>query len=71
MSEDTPLIKAETAIEAFALIIARYYETLVRSGVPAELAADLTCKFQEQQLRQQAGRQALASFGQWMQGRAS
>lgn len=54
-----PLIKAEEAIEALAMVVARYYRTLIENQVPDELARQLTLQYQLQQLQQAAGAQLL------------
>lgn len=66
MSDDLNISQAEAGIEAFGLLIAHYYDTLVRSGMPVETAATLTLAYQQQQLQQAAGRLAWASFGAWL-----
>lgn len=67
MHDDNPLIKAEEGVEALALLIARYYRTLIAEGIPDELAQELTEQFQEMHLQQAAGRQAMASFCAWLE----
>lgn len=67
MTPDNPLIKAEEGVEALALIIARYYRSLLQEGVPPDTASALALQFQAQHLQQAASRRAMSAFGTWLE----
>jgi hypothetical protein len=66
MTNRIPISQAEDEIESFALLISRYYDSLVRGNVPAETAERLALAYQQQILQHAVGRQALAQFGTWL-----
>jgi len=56
MTSQPDLTKLEEWAETLAILVAQYYQTLIRNNVPEDLARALTGQYQERILQQQPRR---------------